>query len=92
MAKKQLYVVMRGRVQGVFFRGQTKERAKELGITGWIRNNPDGTVEAMFEGEELVLERMLMWCRKGPDLAEVAQVQAKYLPNRNEFRDFKILY
>lgn len=92
MAKKQLHVILRGRVQGVFFRSQAKERAKDLGLHGWIRNNPDGTVEAVFEGDEIILERILTWCRKGPELAEVAQVQAQYISSRNEYKEFKILY
>jgi acylphosphatase len=68
-------VVVHGRVQGVFFRGSTAERAREVGVNGWVRNRPDGTVEAVFEGSAAQVEEMLRYCRKGPPWARVERVE-----------------
>lgn len=65
------HVVVSGRVQGVFFRYETRRRAQMEGLVGWVRNIPDGRVEAVFEGPEEAVERMVRWCRQGPDGAEV---------------------
>jgi acylphosphatase len=59
-------VQVRGRVQGVFFRAEARARAESLGVAGWIRNLPDGSVEAVFEGEDGRVESMVEWCRRGP--------------------------
>jgi acylphosphatase len=71
-------VVIRGRVQGVFFRAETRERARSLGLRGWVRNMPDGTVEAVFEGEHERIESILIWCRRGPALARVDDVEVQW--------------
>jgi acylphosphatase len=71
-------VVVRGRVQGVFFRVETRERARSLGLSGWVRNASDGSVEAVFEGDRERIESMLAWCRHGPSLARVDEVQAEW--------------
>jgi acylphosphatase len=71
-------VVVRGRVQGVFFRVETRDRARSLGLSGWVRNAPDGSVEAVFEGDRERIESMLAWCRRGPSLARVDEVQAEW--------------
>jgi acylphosphatase len=71
-------VVVRGRVQGVFFRVETRDRARSLGLSGWVRNAPDGSVEAVFEGDRERIESMLAWCRRGPSLAQVDEVQAEW--------------
>jgi acylphosphatase len=68
-------VVVRGRVQGVFFRAETRTRAHGLGLGGWVRNNADGSVEAVFEGEPDKVESMLEWCRRGPAYAAVDDVE-----------------
>jgi acylphosphatase len=68
---------VRGRVQGVFFRAEARARAESLGIAGWIRNVPDGSVEAVFEGEDERVESMVGWCRRGPSGAEVESVQVE---------------
>jgi acylphosphatase len=65
------HVIVRGQVQGVFFRAEMRDRAASLGLGGWVRNNPDGTVEAVFEGERERVESMVEWCRRGPRLARV---------------------
>ena len=69
-------VNIRGRVQGVFFRAEARARAESLGVAGWIRNADDGSVEAVFEGEDQQVESLLDWCRRGPAGALVEEVQA----------------
>ena len=68
-------VVVHGRVQGVFFRGSTAERAREVGVNGWVRNRTDGTVEAVFEGSAAQVEEMLRYCRQGPPWARVERIE-----------------
>ena len=70
-------VQVRGRVQGVFFRAEARARAESLGVAGWIRNLPDGSVEAVFEGENERVESMVGWCRRGPSGAEVEAVDVE---------------
>jgi acylphosphatase len=71
---KKARVVVRGQVQGVFFRSDARDRAQSLHVAGWIRNVPDGTVEAVFEGEPERVESMVDWCRHGPSGAQVENV------------------
>jgi acylphosphatase len=77
-------VIVKGRVQGVFFRAETRDRAASLGLGGWVRNNTDGTVEAEFEGERERVESMIDWCRKGTALAEVEDVEVAWVEPRDE--------
>ena len=72
------HVLVRGRVQGVFFRSDTRDRARSLGLSGWVRNNPDGTVEAVFEGPSERVESMVRWCGRGPRDAQVAGVDVRW--------------
>jgi acylphosphatase len=67
-------VVVRGRVQGVGFRFQLVEEAEELGVTGWVRNEPDGSVGAHIEGPADAVDRLVEWCRQGPRHAKVEAV------------------
>jgi acylphosphatase len=67
--------VVSGRVQGVFFRDTARRRAEAAGVSGWIRNRPDGAVEAAFEGDPEPVEGMVEFCRHGPSRAEVANVE-----------------
>ena len=71
-------VRVHGRVQGVFFRAETADRARSLDLTGWVRNCPDGTVEAVFEGERERVESMVAWCGRGPAGAHVDSVDVKW--------------
>jgi acylphosphatase len=71
-------VRIRGHVQGVFFRAETRDRARPLGLAGWVRNAPDGSVEAVFEGAPERLESMLAWCRRGPAGARVDDVDVDW--------------
>jgi acylphosphatase len=68
-------VVVAGRVQGVFFRASCAERARTLGLAGWVRNDPDGRVGAVFEGSEEAVETMIRWCHVGPPHARVDEVE-----------------
>ena len=76
----------------VFFRYNTKLLAQKLNLVGWVRNNPDGTVEAVFEGEESALNEMLKFCRIGPKAARVEKVKIKWEKATNEFKIFEIRY
>jgi acylphosphatase len=69
-------VVVRGRVQGVFFRDSTRRHAEQRGVSGWVRNCADGSVEAVFEGPPEQVERMVDFCREGPRGAQVEQVES----------------
>jgi acylphosphatase len=77
-------VVVRGRVQGVFFRAETRDRARSLGLSGWVRNVADGSVEAVFEGDRDRIESMLEWCRRGPGFAEVEGLDVAWEEPRGE--------
>lgn len=68
-------MVVHGRVQGVFFRQECRNRAESHHVNGWVRNRPDGTVEAVFEGPAASVEAMVDWTRGGPPLAEVVRVE-----------------
>jgi acylphosphatase len=71
---RRVRVLIRGRVQGVFFRAETRARAESLGVAGSVRNMPDGNVEAVFEGEPERVGSLVEWCRRGPDGAAVENV------------------
>ena len=90
MAPGRLELVVGGRVQGVWFRASTREEARRLGLRGWVRNLPDGRVEAVFEGEERELRQMLDWCRTGPPGARVEQVDARWGPATQDFENFSV--
>jgi acylphosphatase len=67
--------IVHGRVQGVFFRGSTEDRARAAGVAGWVRNRRDGTVEAVFEGPASAVEALVDFCRSGPRHARVERVE-----------------
>jgi len=77
-APKRARVVISGFVQGVGFRYATRGRAASLGVAGWVRNRPDGRVEAVFEGEPERVESMVRWCRRGPSGASVEDVEVSW--------------
>jgi acylphosphatase len=89
---KRIHVYVRGRVQGVFFRAVTQQTAKGFNLTGWVRNMADGRVEALFEGEDESVNKMLEWCHIGPPAARVEEVLTEEEPYAGEFRDFSIKY
>jgi acylphosphatase len=71
-------VIAHGRVQGVFFRDTTRRMAQSRGLGGWVRNTPDGTVEAVFEGEDEAVESMVRWSRDGPRGAVVERLEVTH--------------
>lgn len=73
--KSRIHVYISGRVQGVFFRDNTREKAREIGVNGWVRNMRDGRVEAVIEGDEDKVNKMLEWCHEGPGPARVDKVE-----------------
>ncbi len=88
--KRRVRVVVYGLVQGVFFRQSTRRQAEALGVAGWVRNLPDGSVEAVFEGDAAAVGRLVEWCRRGPPGAEVEDVSVVEEPYRGEFSRFSI--
>jgi len=72
------HVFVSGRVQGVYYRASTRERARELGVDGWVKNLADGRVEAVFEGEADAVESMIEWCHTGSPSARVDGVETEY--------------
>jgi acylphosphatase len=90
--KVRAHILISGRVQGVFFRSETKYEAKQLGVTGWIRNVPDGRVEAVFEGEEKKVKELIKFCKEGPPGARVTNVDTIWEKYTGEFRNFEVKY
>lgn len=88
--KSRVFVIIYGKVQGVWFRATTKEKADKLGIKGWVRNTLDGNVEAIFEGEEKKIKEIIEWCNHGPPLAKVDDIKIKKQPISNNIDQFLI--
>ena len=72
---KRVRVIVAGRVQGVFYRATCARLAREAGVAGFVRNLPDGRLEAAFEGPDEAVDRLVAWCGSGPDLARVDEIQ-----------------
>jgi acylphosphatase len=87
---KRVHVYVSGRVQGVFFRAATQQAAKGFNLTGWVRNVHDGRVEAVFEGDNENVDKMLDWCHIGPPAARVEKVITEEETFIGEFTDFHI--
>jgi acylphosphatase len=83
-------VVVRGLVQGVFYRASTCARADELGLAGWVRNRPDGSVELEAEGPVDKVEQLIEWCRRGPAGARVSGVEVAWLDESGTERGFRV--
>jgi len=92
MENKRVRLLIHGRVQGVFFRAIAQQKAQELELTGWVRNNSDGSVEVLAEGEGGRIDNMIEWCRIGPAQAVVKHVSVDWEPLSGEFKEFKIEY
>ena len=80
-----------GKVQGVFYRATSKTKADELGLTGWVKNESDGTVSLFVKGESKKVEEMVEWCKEGPTFSKVDKVQYEEV-EQEEFSDFEIRY
>lgn len=91
MALKQLHLHVRGRVQGVYFRASAQREARRLGLSGWVKNRPDGSVEILAEGEELSIRELHGWAQKGPSAARVDRVDTRWRGFTGEYSDFRIV-
>lgn len=90
--KSRAHLFIRGHVQGVFYRASTQEAAVRLGLEGWVKNLPDGNVEAVFEGPADKVKQAVEWCYKGPPGAKVSKIDEKWSDYTGEFRDFGVKY
>jgi len=90
--KSRAHVMISGRVQGVFFRAETQDMAQRLGLSGWVRNTRDRQVEAVFEGNNDAVGKMVQWCKKGPPAARVDHVDVDYSDYTGEFDSFSVRY
>jgi acylphosphatase len=84
--------VISGRVQGVFFRLETKQAAQRYGVSGWVKNQIDGTVAAVFEGSKENVDAILEWCKQGPPHANVTHVDVAWEDYKGAFNSFDITY
>ena len=90
MYPEQVHILVSGMVQGVFFRYSTVRRARELGLTGWVRNLSVGRVEILSQGEKKKLEQLMEWSRRGPDGARVSKIDFSWEEAKLTFSSFKI--
>ncbi|AAU93141.1 MULTISPECIES: acylphosphatase [Methylococcus] len=88
---KRVHVLVAGRVQGVWYRASAARKASELGLTGWVRNLPDGRVELVAEGDAESVDALLAWCRRGPPLARVTGLDVREMAVTGEFTEFAVL-
>ncbi len=89
MVRCHLWV--KGRVQGVWFRGACAEHARQLGVSGWACNLPDGRVEVVGQGEDEAVKQLVEWCRHGPPTARVIRVEVHYEVPAEPFNGFTVL-
>ena len=88
----RVHLTIIGGVQGVFFRAHTEEKARELGLTGWVANESDGTVSVVAEGPENKVNDLIDWCHGGPSTAQGEKVKVDYETYTGEFEEFSIRY
>ncbi len=90
---KRVVIRIYGKVQGVFVRANAQEKASELGLTGWVRNEEDGTVLIIAEGQEVRMKEFLNWFQDGgPEFAEIDKIDVEWKKGTGEFNSFKIMY
>lgn len=87
---KRVHVYIEGKVQGVFFRDSTRKQAERLGVEGWVRNLPDGRVEAVFEGQGEAVDELLTWAQTGPARARVERLEVDEQEPEGAFDGFEI--
>ena len=88
----RVHLFISGRVQGVFFRWTVKQKARKIRIRGWVKNLPDGQVEAILESEKEKAEELIEWIKKGVHLAKVDDIKIKWEDYQNEFDNFEVRY
>lgn len=91
MPKENTYKIF-GSVQGVFFRAETKKIANQLGIKGYIKNEADGSIIVVAQGNNAALKKLEKWCQKGPSGAQVKNIQLKTSPAKSLYKEFRIEY
>ncbi|UCF06529.1 MAG: acylphosphatase [bacterium] len=89
---KKVRAKVSGLVQGVWFRATTRDKARELGLHGYVRNLANGNVEFVAEGEDAKVDELVEWAKKGPPMANVQDVKVDVLEYNNEYSDFEIAY
>lgn len=87
---KEVEILVSGMVQGVFFRVTTQQKARELDVTGWVRNEPDGSVKILAQGEENSLQKLIDWCKTGSPFTKIDNVNIKRKKKRETFKNFEI--
>ncbi len=92
MPKKRANIKISGEVQGVTFRWFIERTARNLGLTGWVKNHEDGSVEVVAEGEKEKLDQLIKACGRGPSWAQVADLESNWQRYKGEFEDFKIIF
>jgi len=92
LQKVRVRIFVSGLVHGVFFRSETENKARKLGLFGWVRNLTDGRVEILTEGEKAKLEKLVAWAKKGPDSARVDGLEIDWQEYQDEFKNFEIRY
>lgn len=92
MAKARARLLVIGRVQGVYYRSYTRSEAEKLGLTGWVKNNINGSVEIVAEGEKDDIEKLIVCCQKGPPSAKVTNVEIEWYQYKQEFDRFNVQY
>lgn len=90
-SSQRLEIIVKGRVQGVFFRYGVKKLADTLALTGWTRNEPDGSVKIIAEGAQDALQKLIDWCKKGTEFAKVDRVDVEWESATEEFKSFDVL-
>lgn len=92
MGNIRVNLIVEGRVQGVWFRESARKEAERIGVCGWVRNRPEGTVEVLMEGSEEKVKELAAWCRHGPPSARVLRVHEELEAFRGEFTGFDVVY
>jgi acylphosphatase len=87
----RIHLLISGDVQGVFFRANTRKFANDLGVAGWVRNLPDGMVEVVAEGRKPLLDRLVEFCKNGPQGAHVDEIEIEWLRPTGEFEAFNVM-
>lgn len=88
---QQARIIIKGRVQGVFYRATAQEKAQELGLKGYVKNLEDGTVEALVQGDKAAIEIFIKWCHEGPPSSKVETINVEWQTSTERYSDFSIL-
>ena len=90
MGMPTAHLLIKGKVQGVYYRASAKDKAIELSLTGWVKNTPAGDVEAVVTGPQTAIQSFIAWCRQGPPAAKVEDIKVTPMPE-TAFPDFSIM-